>query len=98
MFNYLATEYTNIFSYFNLFNYITFRSGAAILTSLFFSLIFGEIIINSLMKIQPIGQPIRKDGPQNHLIKKIGTPTMGGVLILIGLFTGVILWVDLLNP
>ena len=56
MFNYLATEYTSLFSYLNLFNYITFRTGAAILTSLFFSLIFGEIIISKLSQIQPIGQ------------------------------------------
>ena len=42
--------------------------------------------------------PIRSDGPKDHLIKKIGTPTMGGVLILIGLFSGVILWADLYNP
>ena len=82
MFNYLATEYTSLFSYLNLFNYITFRTGAAILTSLFFSLIFGEIIISKLSQIQPIGQPIREDGPKNHIIKKSGTPTMGGVLIL----------------
>ena len=71
MFNYLATEYTSLFSYLNLFNYITFRTGAAILTSLFFSLIFGEIIISKLSQIQPIGQPIREDGPENHIIKNL---------------------------
>ena len=82
MFYYLSNEFTNVFSYLNLFNYISFRTGAAILTSLFFSLIFGEIIIKKLADFQPIGQPIRGDGPENHIIKKAGTPTMGGVLIL----------------
>ena len=98
MFNYLASEYINFLIYFNLFNYITFRSGAAILTSLFFSLIFGEMIINKLMKFQPIGQPIRKDGPENHIIEKAGTPTMGGVLILSSISISIFLWADLTNP
>ena len=97
MFNYLATEYTILFSYLNLFNYITFRTGAAILTSLFFSLIFGELIITKLSQIQPIGQPIREDGPENHIIKKSGTPTMGGVLILSSITISIILWADLSN-
>ena len=97
MFNYLATEYTSLFSYLNLFNYITFRTGAAILTSLFFSLIFGEIIISKLSQIQPIGQPIREDGPENHIIKKSGTPTMGGVLILGSITISIFLWADLSN-
>ena len=97
MFNYLATEYTSLFYYLNLFNYITFRTGAAILTSLFFSLIFGEIIISKLSQIQPIGQPIREDGPKNHIIKKSGTPTMGGVLILGSITISIFLWADLSN-
>ena len=97
MFNYLATEYTSLFSYLNLFNYITFRTGAAILTSLFFSLIFGEIIISKLSQIQPIGQPIREDGPESHIIKKSGTPTMGGVLILGSITISIFLWSDLSN-
>ena len=97
MFNYLATEYINFFSYFNLFNYITFRTGAAILTSLFFSLIFGEYIINKLILFQPNGQPIRIDGPENHIIQKAGTPTMGGVLILSSITISLLLWADLSN-
>ena len=72
MFKILADEYVNIFTVLNLFNYLTFRTGAAILTSLFFSLIFGKIIIKSLTSIQPNGQPIRNDGPESHLIKKSG--------------------------
>ena len=97
MFNYLATEHINFLTYFNLFNYISFRTGAAILTSLFFSLIFGEIIIKKLKTLQPIGQPIRKDGPKDHIIKKAGTPTMGGVLILLSITISLFLWADLSN-
>ena len=97
MFNYLAIEFTNTFNYLNLFNYISFRTGAAVLTSLFFSLIFGEIIIKRLSALQPIGQPIRKDGPENHIIAKAGTPTMGGVLILSSMTISLFLWADLLN-
>ena len=52
----------------------------------------------SIFSSKKFTNPIRSDGPQDHLIKKIGTPTMGGVLILIGLFTGVFLWADLNNP
>ena len=73
MFKILADEYVNIFTVLNLFNYITIRTGAAILTSLFFSLIFGELIIKSLSNIQPSGQPIRNDGPKTHILNKIGT-------------------------
>ena len=97
MFNYLASEYVNFFTYFNLFNYITFRTGAAILTSLFFSLIFGKIIIQKLATFQPIGQPIRKDGPESHIVEKVGTPTMGGVLILSSMTISLFLWADLSN-
>ena len=97
MFNFLSQEYVNIFSYLNLFNYITFRTGAAILTSLFFSLIFGEMIIKKLSSFQPIGQPIRLDGPANHVIEKSGTPTMGGILILASMTFSLFLWADLGN-
>ena len=83
MFKLIAQEFVNQYSFFNLFNFITFRVGASILTSLFFSLIFGQFIINFLSKIQPKGQPIREDGPDTHIIKKAGTPTMGGVLIIL---------------
>ena len=97
MFKFLAEEYVSFFSIFNLFNYITFRTGAAILTSLFFSLIFGDIIIKSLAKIQPSGQPIRNDGPENHIIAKAGTPTMGGLLIILSIVISVFFWGDLNN-
>ena len=97
MIKFLAEEYVNQYSFLNLFNFITFRSGAAILTSLFFSLIFGNLIINSLSRIQPGGQPIRKDGPETHLIKKAGTPTMGGLLIILSVLISIFLWSDLSN-
>jgi len=97
LFNFLSQEYVHIFSLLNLFNYITFRTGAAILTSLFFSLIFGEIIIEKLSSLQPIGQPIRSDGPANHIIEKAGTPTMGGILILMSMTLSLFLWADLAN-
>ena len=97
MFKILADEYVNIFTVLNLFNYITIRTGAAILTSLFFSLIFGELIIKSLSNIQPSGQPIRNDGPETHILNKVGTPTMGGVLIIMSILVSLILWADLKN-
>ena len=97
MFKLLAQEFVTQYSFLNLFNFITFRVGASILTSLFFSLIFGQFIINKLTLIQPEGQPIRKDGPDNHIIQKAGTPTMGGVLIILSVLISSILWSDLKN-
>ena len=97
MFKILADEYVNIFSVLNFFSYINIRTGAAILTSLFFSLIFGELIIKSLSNIQPSGQPIRTDGPETHILSKVGTPTMGGVLIIMSILVSLILWADLKN-
>ena len=68
--------------FFNLFRYITFRSGGAFFTALIFGFVFGQPLINFLKKRQGNGQPIRDDGPERHLKDKVGTPTMGGVLIL----------------
>ena len=68
MIKYLAFEYQSLFSFLNIFSYITFRAGASILTGLFFSLIFGNYIINKLSNVQPSGQPIRDDGPESHII------------------------------
>ncbi len=97
MIKYLAYEYQTIFSFLNIFSYITFRSGAAILTALFFSLIFGSLLIKKLSNIQPSGQPIRDDGPESHIIAKKGTPTMGGLLIILSVLVSTILWADLSN-
>ena len=73
MFKIIAQHYVEQYSFLNLFNFITFRVGASILTALFFSLIFGQYLINKISKIQPIGQPIRNDGPETHIIQKAGT-------------------------
>ena len=89
MIKYLAFEYQSIFSFLNIFSYITFRAGASILTGLFFSLIFGNYIINKLSNIQPSGQPIRKM-VLNHIIAKKGTPTMGGLLIILSVIVSTI--------
>ena len=94
---YIAENYINYFSFLNLFSYITFRTGGAILTALFFSLIFGNSIINYLSSFQPLGQPIRLDGPERHVLEKVGTPTMGGVLILSSILVSVLIWTDLSN-
>jgi len=97
LFVYISETYTHYFSFLNIFNYITFRTGGAILTSLFFSLIFGEQIIKFLSSLQPIGQPIRFEGPESHIIKKSGTPTMGGILILTSIIVSFFLWSRLSN-
>ena len=94
---YIAENFTSYFSFLNLFTYITFRTGGAILTALFFSLIFGETLIKFLSSLQPTGQPFRSDGPERHIIEKAGTPTMGGVLILSSILVSVFIWSDLKN-
>jgi len=96
IFNFLA-PYADEFILFNLFRYVTFRAGAACMTALFISLFFGPAVINWLKSFQNGGQPIRTDGPQSHLLTKKGTPTMGGVLILLGLLSSTLLWADLRN-
>jgi phospho-N-acetylmuramoyl-pentapeptide-transferase len=81
----------------NVFRYITFRTGGAIMTSLFFVLFFGQTLIATLRLKQGKGQPIRTDGPQRHVLEKQGTPTMGGLMILAGICVGTLLWADLRN-
>lgn len=83
-------------SIFNVFRYITFRTGGALITSAFIVFMFGPAIINSLRIRQGRGQPIRADGPQTHF-KKAGTPTMGGLMILSGIIVSALLWTDLEN-
>jgi phospho-N-acetylmuramoyl-pentapeptide-transferase len=85
------------FQGFNLFRYITFRSGGACLTALVISFLCGPRIIAWLKARQTNGQPIRVDGPEGHLIRKKGTPTMGGFLILLALTVSTLLWADLSN-
>ncbi|PVA11956.1 phospho-N-acetylmuramoyl-pentapeptide-transferase [Pelagivirga sediminicola] len=82
--------------FFNLFRYITFRTGGAFLTALIFGFLFGPPLINVLRKRQGKGQPIRTDGPEGHFVKA-GTPTMGGLLIVGALLTSTLLWARLDN-
>jgi phospho-N-acetylmuramoyl-pentapeptide-transferase len=81
----------------NLIRYISFRAGAASATALFIGLLLGPWFISYLRERQGKGQPIRADGPQSHLAKR-GTPTMGGLLILISVSISVLLWMNLRNP
>ena len=69
----------------NVFRYITFRTGGAVITALLFVFLFGPAIIGRLRSLQGKGQPIRTDGPKSHIITKAGTPTMGGLMILSGM-------------
>src|SRR5262245_59913967 len=85
------------FTPFNLFRYISFRSAGALMTALVLSFLVGGRLIAWLRSRQAIGQPIREDGPQSHLVSKKGTPTMGGFLILLALGVGTLLWANLSN-
>jgi phospho-N-acetylmuramoyl-pentapeptide-transferase len=78
-------------SAFNVFRYITFRTGGALITSALIVFLFGPAIIDALRIRQGRGQPIRADGPQTHF-KKAGTPTMGGLMMLCGILGSVLLW------
>jgi len=82
---------------FNVFRYLTFRSGGAVITSLMISFLLGPAVIAWLKSKQREGQPIRDDGPESHLLTKKGTPTMGGVLILLAVSISTLLWADLTN-
>jgi phospho-N-acetylmuramoyl-pentapeptide-transferase len=84
------------FHVFRIFRYLTFRTVFASLTALLIGLMIGPFVIERLREFQ-IGQYIRDDGPQSHL-KKGGTPTMGGVLIVISIVVPTLLWADLSNP
>ncbi|MBX7459396.1 phospho-N-acetylmuramoyl-pentapeptide-transferase [Qipengyuania huizhouensis] len=94
---YLLAEYFNFEGLFNLVRYQTARAGAALLTALLIGLVIGPRFIAMLRVRQGKGQPIREDGPQTHLAK-VGTPTMGGLMILVSLFISLMLWMDLRNP
>src|SRR6202012_5826851 len=82
----------------NVFRYITFRTGGAVVTGALFVFLFGPWIIDNLRLRQGKGQPIRADGPQSHIVAKKGTPTMGGLMILSGLVVSTLLWANPLNP
>jgi phospho-N-acetylmuramoyl-pentapeptide-transferase len=94
----LLAQFVERSQFFNLFNYITFRTGGALVTAMIIAFAFGAPFIAWLRKKQGKGQPIREDGPQGHLLTKKGTPTMGGLIILIPLTISSLLWSDLENP
>jgi phospho-N-acetylmuramoyl-pentapeptide-transferase len=89
-------NYVDIFGFLNVFKYITFRAGLSFFTSLIIVLLVGGPFINFFSN-KKILNPIRDDGPKDHIVKKIGTPTMGGVIILLGLLVSVMFWADLSN-
>ncbi|SPF75917.1 Phospho-N-acetylmuramoyl-pentapeptide-transferase [Aliiroseovarius pelagivivens] len=93
---YWLTEFSDGGDVFNLFRYITFRSGGAFFTALIFGFMFGQPLINILRRKQGKGQPIREDGPESHKEKQ-GTPTMGGLLILSALLVATLMWARLDN-
>ena len=97
MLYYLSLIFVNDFSFLNIFKYLTLRSGGALLTSLILSFIFAPFIIKWLKKNQRYKKTVREDVPDKHLIKKKGTPTMGGLLILISFVLSTLLWADTKN-
>lgn len=95
---YWLTELSDKVSFLNVFRYITFRTGGAIVTAMVFVFLFGGPMIKLLRVKQGKGQPIREDGPKSHLVTKKGTPTMGGLMILMGLVVSTLLWANPHNP
>lgn len=98
MLYFLASLFTEDLSLLDVFKYITFRTGGAILTAFFLSFLVAPPIIKRLKQKQTFGQPIRNLGEVSHLEEKKGTPTMGGIIIIITLFLSSILWANLNNP
>ena len=97
MLNYLFSYLSSDFNFLNVFKYITFRTGVAIFTSLSLTLFFGGPFIKYLKSSKHFDQPIRNDGPLSHIIKKAGTPTFGGVLIIFSAIISSLLWADIKN-
>ena len=96
LYNFLV-PFADDVQFFNLFRYLTFRSGGAMLTAMIFSFVIGPAMIRWLRQKQSGGQPIRSDGPESHLLTKQGTPTMGGIMMLFSLGVSTVLWADLNN-
>jgi phospho-N-acetylmuramoyl-pentapeptide-transferase len=94
---YLLAEWLGFEGLFNLIRYQTFRAGATLLTALFIGLVIGPKFINMLRVRQGKGQPIREDGPQTHQAK-VGTPTMGGLMILTSLVIAMLIWMNPATP
>jgi phospho-N-acetylmuramoyl-pentapeptide-transferase len=95
---YWLADFSSTISLFNVFRYLTVRTGGAMFTAALFVFLFGPWIIDHLRLRQGKGQPIREDGPQSHLISKRGTPTMGGLMILSGVTVATLLWANPSNP
>jgi phospho-N-acetylmuramoyl-pentapeptide-transferase len=94
---YLIAEWLGFEGLLNLIRYQTFRAGATLMTALVIGLIIGPRFINLLRVRQGKGQPIRSDGPQSHLAKR-GTPTMGGLMIIVALVLSMLIWMDVTSP
>ncbi len=92
------SDLNHVAGFFNLFRYLTFRTLGAATTGLLLVFFFGPRIISALRLKQGKGQPIRADGPASHLLTKKGTPTMGGLMILFGMFASALLWASLNSP
>ena len=90
------TSLVDQFSFLNVFKYLTFRTGLSVMTSLIVVFIIGGPLIK-IFSEKMITGPIRQDGPIDHIVKKSGTPTMGGVIIIIGILSSTLLWADLTN-
>jgi phospho-N-acetylmuramoyl-pentapeptide-transferase len=95
---YWLADLSSTISVFNVFRYLTVRTGGSMMTALVFVFLFGPWIIDHLRLRQGKGQPIREDGPQSHLATKRGTPTMGGLMILSGVTVSTVLWANPSNP
>ena len=92
----LLTSLIDQYSFLNVFKYLTFRTGLSVITSLLIVFIIGGPLIK-IFSEKMITGPIRQDGPIDHIIKKTGTPTMGGLMILIGIIVATLMWADLKN-
>ena len=92
----LLTSFINEFSFLNVFRYLTFRTGLSLISSFIIVFLIGGPFIKYFSQKKITG-PIREDGPIDHIFKKVGTPTMGGVLILIGMLLSTLFWADLSN-
>ena len=92
----ILTSLIDQFSFLNVFKYLTFRTGLSVMTSLIIVFVIGSPLIK-IFSEKMITGPIRQDGPIDHIVKKSGTPTMGGVIIIIGIIFSTLLWSDLTN-
>src|SRR6202171_1417241 len=95
---YWLVDLSDKLSVLNVFRYITFRTGGAVITALLFVFMFGPMIIDRLRLSRAKGHRIRSDGPKSHIIAKAGTPTMGGLMILSGMLVSTLLWANPANP